>query len=60
MAWCIDQAVGTFGNGVLSELSKIEGKNQKQTDMRKERHLNKMLGIEQKFADPAAAVKRGK
>lgn len=56
-AYCLDEAVLAFGDGVTAELDKVKGKNQAQKRMMT---LRRLLGLKQKFADPAAMVGRTK
>lgn len=56
-AYCLDEAVLSFGDGVRAELDKVKGKNQEQKRMMA---LRRMLGMKQKFADPAGLIGKKK
>lgn len=56
-AYCLDEAVWTFGRSVEAELDKIDGKNMKQIQRKQTMRLQTLLG-ERKFADPAAMFKK--
>ncbi len=49
--------MAVFGNTVTNELDKIQGKSSKEIDRKRERVLNKYLGIKPKFRDPASMQK---
>lgn len=48
-AYCLDNAVYTFGSTLESELKGVEGKNKGEMKSKTERVLQKWLGIERKF-----------
>ncbi len=52
-AYCFDQAVAVFGNVVSNELESVEGKTKKSVTQKRNRILDKYLGIKPKFMDPA-------
>jgi len=62
IAYCLDEAVIAWGNYVSHQLEKIEGKNPKQVERKRERRLIELLSINEpekvrkkvtKFADPS-------
>lgn len=60
-AYCVDDAVAFFGNMVESELARVDGKDNKQINQRRNLVLKKMLSevgnTGQQFADPVAMGK---
>lgn len=50
----LDSAIATFGNALMYELDRVEGKDAKQIEAAQERIVNQWLGRPQKFANPGA------
>lgn len=50
-AYCFDEAVGTWGNYIVGELEKCEGKNEKEVSRKRHNMLLKLLDApaEQRF-----------
>jgi hypothetical protein len=53
-AWSFDRAVVRFGMAVEADLESIEDKNPKKQAQKRQARLDKWLGAERKFRDPAA------
>lgn len=51
-AYCLDNAVGEFGRALEAELSRVEGKNQKEIDVKADRILRKWLDMPQQWRRP--------
>ena len=51
-AYCLDNAVGEFGRALENELKKIEGKTQKDIDVKSERLIRKWLDMPLKYRNP--------
>lgn len=54
IAYCIDNAVATFGRSLEAELNKVEGKTDKQRDAKRQRILAIWLDEPVKYRDPPA------
>lgn len=52
MAYCVDNAVFSFGSALNAELESVEGKNKKEIKIKRERVMTKWLGLPQKFRNP--------
>ena len=54
IAYCLDEAVATFGNGVSNELESVEGKSKSQVNQRRRAVLGKLLKLpdEVRFKKP--------
>lgn len=52
VAYCFDEAVALIGNFITGELEKIEGKNVKQIEGRRQAALARLLGQRPKFKEP--------
>lgn len=59
LAFQVDEAVSFFGSNLEAELNLVEGKTTEEIIMRREMVLNKELGLEQKYRDPAEVVGNG-
>lgn len=57
--YCFDRAVITFGSVLEGEISKVKGRNEHDTEFKRQRVINKFLGVQQKFRDPASMIKKG-
>jgi hypothetical protein len=57
-AFCIDEAIVTFGNWVKYELEKVKGKNEKELEGRRLLLLRRLLSdkVESRFANPMATT----
>lgn len=58
-AYQVDEAVALFGSGVEAELNLVEGNTTDEVIMKRGMVLNRLLGIEQKYRDPAEAMNNG-
>lgn len=59
-AYCVDSAVGMFGRTLESELNAVEGKGQKNIQMKRERLLRRWMDMPAQYRSPMAAqVKDG-
>jgi hypothetical protein len=62
VAYCLDQAVGYLGRTIESELNKVEGKTEIETEQKRKIILDRFLGEESDkprrglYADPAAMM----
>lgn len=52
VAYCLDEAVAMVGNHITNELEKIQGKNGRQIEGRRQAALNRMLGKVPQFKTP--------
>lgn len=52
VAYCLDEAVAMIGNWITHELESITGKNQRQTEARREQALKRLLGNHPRFKSP--------
>lgn len=64
-AYCFDEAIGSFGNHIDSELMNVTGKTAQEIEAKTERLLGKLLSDKpmSRFADPAVMFdlsKKGK
>jgi hypothetical protein len=61
VAYCLDEAVTTWGTFIETELSKIEEKTKEATEAKMQRRLRQVLGqpdeVKGSFRDPAALFK---
>lgn len=60
-AYCLDNAVATFGNALTYELESVEAKTNDEAKNKRERIFNKWLGLTESngatgFSDPAKRV----
>ena len=51
-AYCLDNAVGEFGRALEAELSRVDGKNQKELDVKADRVLRKWLDMPLQYRRP--------
>jgi hypothetical protein len=54
-AFCLDRACFNFGAAIEGEIHHIEGKNQKEVDVKVERLLRKWLDLPAQYRDPATS-----
>lgn len=54
---CLDNACAEFGQALEAELSKVQGKNQKEIEVKSERVIRKWLDMPQQYRDPVRAGK---
>lgn len=61
-AYCFDQAVGLLGRRIENELEAVEGRNEAETKMKRERILAKYIdlgeGKKSGFADPMLMLQK--
>lgn len=57
-AYCLDNAVSEFGLALEAELSRVEGKNDKERTVKAERTLRKWLGLPEKYRQPDAGSRK--
>ena len=58
-AYCLDSACGEWGRTIEAELSRIEGKNQKEIDVKSDRVLRKYCGLPLRYRTPVATSHGG-
>lgn len=62
VAYCLDEAVATFGNGVVQELDSVEGKTSRDISRKRKAILGKLLQLpdEMRFRAPPKRPDKGK
>lgn len=54
-AWCLDAACYDFGSALESEISRVEGKNQKEVDMKVDRLVRRWLDMPLQYRNPMSS-----
>lgn len=59
LAWSINNSVYTFGSALQSELDQVTGKNKAEVAKKRQRLVDKWLGLPMRFRNPIGPT-RGK
>jgi hypothetical protein len=59
-AFCFDRAVTIFGVSLENEISSTNGRSEKDTERKRQRVMDKWLGIQPKFRDPVGMTSKKK